>query len=115
MEHVTADLVAAYSLMGVFIFYQQLWGRDFRGSSQAFALLLNLSGLAGTLTGLVLLGYFAVSLSWVGAAVLGVVGLLGSLLGPLLLERLTGPKVIAVAGFVGWPACAYYLFQHIGR
>lgn len=114
MEHVTADLVAVYSLMGIFIFYQQLWGRDFRGGWQTLGLLLNLSGLIGTLTGLVLLGYFAVTVSWVGAAVLGVLGLLGSLLGPLL-ERLTGPVVIALAGFIGWPWCAYYLFQQIGR
>jgi hypothetical protein len=114
MEHITADLVAAYSLMGIFIFYQQLWGRDFRGSWQILALLLNLSGLIGTITGLVLLGYFAVSVSWVGAAILGVGGLLGSLLGPLI-ERFTGPKVIAFAGTIGWPWCAYYLFQHVGR
>ncbi len=52
MQTLSWTSIAFYCAFGVFVFYQQLHVKNFRGASQGFALALNLSALAGMLTGI---------------------------------------------------------------
>ncbi len=51
MQTLSWTSIAFYCAFGVFVFYQQLHVKNFRGASQGFALALNLSAFAGMLTG----------------------------------------------------------------
>lgn len=102
--------IALYCLFGIFVFYQQLHAKNFRGASQAFGLALAASAFMGTITGLIYLGYYAWNISWWVAAVVFLLGILAGFAG-LAMERLTGRYALSLGGFVGWPICAYFMFK----
>lgn len=102
--------IGLYCLFGIFVFYQQLHAKNFRGSSQAFGLALAASAFAGTVTGLIYIAYYGWNISWWVAAVVLVLGILAGIAG-LAVERLTGPFALSIGGFVGWPVCAYFMFK----
>lgn len=104
--------IGLYCLFGVFVFYQQLHARNFRGGSEALGLALSVSAFAGTVTGLVYIGYYGWHISWWAAAVVLVLGIVAGMAG-VAFERLTGPFVISMLGFVGWPVCAYFMFKFL--
>ena len=99
-----------YCLFGIFVFYQQLHAKNYRGESQAFGLALAASAFAGTVTGLIYIGYYGWSISWWAAAVVFVLGIVAGTAG-LALERLTGPFALSLLGFIGWPICAFFMFN----
>lgn len=104
--------VGWYCVFGVFVYYQQLHGREFKGASQGFALALNLFGFAGMLAGFAYLGYYGWHVSWLGAIaafILGVVAVIPS----VLVERIVGKLTLSLAGFVVWPLAAYMMFHYI--
>lgn len=104
--------VAAYCAFGVFLFYQQLHAKEFRGANQSFALVLNLSSLAAMLVGLVYLGYYGWTVVWWAPIAIFGIGLLASFAG-FLVERLVGRTMLSLAGFVGWPVSAYLMFHYV--
>lgn len=106
--------ISAYCLFGIFVFYQQLHVKNFRGASQSFALALNISAFAGMLTGLAYLVYYGWVVAWWAPIVILIIGLIASLVG-LLFERVVGSLVLSVAGFVGWPVSAYVMFHYIPK
>ena len=107
--------ITAYCAFGIFVFYQQLYVKNFRGASQTFALaLINISAFAGMLTGLAYLVYYGWVVAWWAPVVIFGIGLLASLLG-FLLERAAGSLVLSLAGFVGWPVSAYFMFHYIPK
>jgi hypothetical protein len=101
-----------YCLFGVFVFYQQLHLRNFRGSSKGFEIVLSLSAFAGTITGLSYLVYYGWSVAWWAPIPILLVGLLFTGVG-VLIERIFGVFMLSLAGFIGWPLCAYAMFKHI--
>jgi hypothetical protein len=102
--------IGLYCLFGIFVFYQQLHAKNFRGASQAFGLALSVSAMLGTITGLIYIGYYGWNVSWWVAAVVFVIGILAGIAG-LAIERLTGPFALSMLGFVGWPVSAYFMFK----
>ena len=112
MSSISWTSAAFYCLFGIFLFYQQLHGKNFKGSSQGFGLLLTLSALAGTITGIVYLVHYGWNVSWFAAIAIFIVGLLAAFLG-FLLERLIGAVALSMLGFVGWPVCAYFMFKYM--
>lgn len=111
MDSITSYTFALYSTMAIFLFYQKLHLRNFRGSSQSFEFLLGISALLGTITGIAFIIYFGVETSWVGASVLFLGGMaVAGILGPFI-ERLLGGLALSLAAFVGWPICAFFLFK----
>ena len=58
VQALSSPSIAFYCLFGIFVFYQQLHGKNFRGESQLFALVLNVSVLLGMFTGVVYLAYY---------------------------------------------------------
>jgi hypothetical protein len=52
MQALSWPFILLYCLFSIFVFYQQLHMKKFHGSSQVFAMALNISGVLGMLTGL---------------------------------------------------------------
>ena len=104
--------IGFYSLFAIFVFYQQLHIKNFHGSSQGFALALNISAFLGTLTGLAYLGYYGWHVVWWAPIVIFVIGILAAMLG-FLIERVVGSMVLSTSAFVGWPICAYFMFNFV--
>ena len=112
MQTLSWPSIAFYCLFGIFVFYQQLHVKNFRGASQPFALALNISAFAGMLTGLAYLVYYGWSVVWWAPIVIFVIGLVASMLG-FLLERLVGSLALSLGGFIGWPISAYFMFSYV--
>lgn len=101
----------AYILFGIFTFYQQLHLKSFNGSSRGFEAALVVSASLGTLTGIVFLVIYAWKVSWWPPIVmLGTTLTLGAFVG-VFLERVFGSATVSLAGFIGWPICAYLMFR----
>jgi hypothetical protein len=112
MQTLSWTSIAFYCAFSIFVFYQQLHGKNFRGASQSFGLALNVSAIAGMMTGLAYLLYYGWTVVWWAPIVILVIGVAATLVG-LLLEKLVGKEALSVGGFIGWPVCAYYMFSHI--
>lgn len=114
MQTLSWPSIAFYCVFGIFVFYQQLHVKNFRGASQSFALALSISAFAGMLTGLIYLVYYGWSVVWWAPVVVFAIGLLASVLG-FLVERVVGSLALSLGGFIGWPASAYFMFHYIPR
>jgi hypothetical protein len=112
MQTLSWPSIAFYCVFGIFVFYQQLHVKNFQGTSQSFALALNISAFAGMLTGLAYLLCYGWSVVWWAPIVIFVIGLVASMLG-FLIERVVGSLALSVGGFIGWPICAYFMFSYV--
>lgn len=112
MQALSWPSIGFFCLFGIFVFYQQLHIKHFHGSSQSFALALNISALLGTLTGLTYLIYYGWHVVWWAPIVIFVIGILAAMLG-FLIERIVGSIVLSTSAFVGWPICAYFMFDFV--
>ena len=113
MEFISWSSVLFYMFFGIFVYYQQLHVRDFQGASQVLYLLLALSAFAGILTGLAyLLVYGWVVVWWAPVLIFLISVVVGTMVG-VLFESMVGKHALSFLGFVGWPLCAYWMFQSI--
>lgn len=104
------SLLVAWVVYFGFVNTHQRHAARFKGASQGALALLNLSVIAGSIVGLVLLGYYFTQVSWYWPVVLFVAGsVIGGLLFGLLDARL-GQLTMTFAGFLGWPAAAVWAF-----
>ena len=104
--------VGFYCLFGIFVFYQQLHGKNFQGSSRAFGLALNVSALFGTITALAYLVFYGWSVVWWAPFVIVILGIAAAFLG-FVVERLVGALALSLCAFLGWPICAYFMFRYV--
>jgi ABC-type thiamin/hydroxymethylpyrimidine transport system permease subunit len=102
-----------YLLFSLFVFFQQLHIKNFRGESEAFRTILTLSALAGVITELVYLGYYGWTVSWSPPVILFIVRLVAIGILAALAEYLFGAAPISVSAFIGWPVSAYFMFLYI--
>lgn len=112
MSTISWPSIGYYCVFGVFVYYQQLHARDFRGSSLAFQTVLTLSGFAGMIVGLAYFIYYGWTVSWwvpILAFVLGIFAMIPA----ALVERIVGKLTFSLAGFLVWPFCAYLMFHHV--
>ena len=113
MEVISWPSVLFYCLFGIFVYYQQLHVRDFYGASQLAYLLLMLSALAGMITGLVYLIFYGWVVVWWAPIIIFLISLVfGTSMG-VIIEALVGKHTLSLVGFLGWPLCAYFMFQSI--
>lgn len=98
MQTLSWASIGFYCLFCIFIFYQQLHVKNFQGSSQVFALAINISALLGFLTGLAYLGYYGWKIVWWAPIIIFVIGLLASILG-ILIERVVGSLSLSMVAF----------------
>lgn len=104
--------IGFYCLFSVFVYYQQMHGRDYRGASAAFGTVLNLYGFAGMLIGFAYLIYYGWTVAWWVPILAFVIGVL-AILPASILERLVGKLALSLAGFVVWPFAAYMMFHYV--
>lgn len=112
MSSISWTSAAFYSLFSIFVFYQQLHLKSFRGASQGFGALLATSALIGTVTGFIYLGYYGWHVSWIAAVLIFVLGIVVGVTG-MFIERIIGAFSLSMIGFIGWPLCAYFMFKHV--
>ena len=109
----TFNLIASYALFSLFVFYQQLHVKTYRGASQGFGTLLTLFAFFAMLAGLAFLFYYGYEVSWLGAAgpfgIALVVKFVWFGIEAKLGLRDAAPLVSAT-GFEGIPACAYFMW-----
>lgn len=110
MQALSWPSIGFFCLFGIFVFFQQLHAKNFRGSSQGFALALNLSAFLGMLTGLAYLVSYGWHVVWWAPIVIFIIGILASMLG-FFVERIVGPMALSASAFIGWPLCAYVMFH----
>lgn len=112
MQALSWPSIGFYCLFGVFVFYQQLHVKNFHGSSQGFALALNISAILGMLTGLGYLVYYGWHVVWWAPIVIFIIGILFTLVG-VVIEKWLGKFALSLLGFIGWPVCAYFMFHYV--
>lgn len=112
MSTVNTEALIYYLIFSMFVFYQQLHLKNFKGASQGFQTLLSISAFAGMFTGIGFLVYYAIQVSFVGAVIIFAVSLLTGFIGPIL-ERALGAQTLSLLGFIAWPICAYLMFISI--
>jgi len=112
MQALSWPSIGFYCLFGIFVFYQELHVKNFRGSSQGFALALNVSVLLGMLTGLAYLIYYGWTVVWWAPIVIFIIGILFTFLG-VVVEQCLGQFTLSLLGFIGWPVCAYFMFHYV--
>jgi hypothetical protein len=109
MQTLSWSSIGFYCVFAVFTYYQGLHAKGFRGASQGFLTLLNISGLAGMLTGIIYLGYYGWTVAWWAPIVAFTAGVFAIFPG-VVLERLVGATTLSIAAFLVWPLAAYYMF-----
>lgn len=112
MQALSWPSLGFYCFFSTFVFYQQLHAKNFHGSSQGFALALNISSILGRLTGFAYLGYYGWQVIWWVPVVIFGIGTLACMLG-FLVERIVSPMIFSTSAFVGWPICAYFMFSFV--
>jgi hypothetical protein len=105
-------VVIPYCLYSMFIFYQQLHAKHFRGASQTFLSILVLTGFIGMITGLVFLVYYGFKVVWWAPFALFGLGLAFQFVSNMI-EGLIGAFALSMIGFIGWPVCAFLMFTSI--
>ena len=112
MQALAWPSIGFYCLFGMFVFCQQLHVKNFRGSSQGFALALSISAFLGMLTGFAYLVYYGWCVVWWAPIVIFVIGIVASMLG-FFVERIVGAAGLSIGAFVGWPISAYFMFSYV--
>ena len=108
-EYMPIPLIAAWCIFTLFGFYQKLHIRDFKGESQVFLLLLNLSALGSMIFAVGFLVYYGVAVKWYLPLILLALGLAFKFTWFAIEAKLGArwiPLAFSLLGFVGWPACA---------
>lgn len=112
MEYLSWPSIIFYCLFGNFVYYQQLHVRDFKGASQTFLLVLNISTFTGMLSGFAFLIYYGWTVVWWAPIVIFILGIFATIAG-VLLEKVVGAFSLSMAGFIGWPVCAAFMFYYV--
>ncbi len=112
MQALSWSSIFFYCLFSIFVFYQQLHIKNYQSANRFFASLLNISALVGMLTGVAYLFYYGWAVTWWAPIVILIIGLIVLSLS-FMIYRLLGALSLSLAGFIGWPLSAYYMFQYI--
>lgn len=114
VEVISLASVIFYCIHGMFVNYQLLHMRDFRGTSEVCGLILSISAVAGTITGLSYLIYYGWTVVWWAPILIFFIGIVFSLVS-VYIEELVGKFALSMFGFLGWPICAYLMFRYIPK
>ncbi len=116
MNKLTFATISYYALFSLFTFYLQWLSKHFEGASKVMHLVITVLGFIGMILGFSYLIYFGWNLSWIGAIVLFVIGILfGGFIGPKIERMVGGAWVMGLIGMVGMPVSAYLMFQSAAR
>ena len=113
-EALPFSTVLYYCLFSTFVFYQQLHATDFRGRSKVAEFALTMFAFVGTIVGFAFLIYYGWKVVWWAPLILFVIGLLFQFVANYA-ERIFGPHLLSLAGFVAWPLFAYLMFSSLPK
>src|SRR5690349_21308356 len=113
MDSLVWPSIGFFCLFSIFLFYQQLHIRTFRGSSQSLALALNISSLMGTLTAITYLLYYGWHVIWWAPIPILISGMLSATLVRILVQGEVGLTMLSATAFIGLPISAYFMFSLI--
>jgi len=105
-------VVIPYCFFSMFIFYQQLHAKHFRGASQGFLSFLVLTGLIGMIIGLIFLVYYGFKVVWWAPLALFGFGLAFQFISDVI-ESMIGEFALSMLGFICWPICAFLMFAAV--
>jgi hypothetical protein len=108
-ENMPPLLIITWSLFTIFAFYQKLHIRDFRGASQGFLLMLNLSAFGAMIFAVIFLIYYGITVKWFLPIILLIIGLVIKFVWFAIEAQLKKewiPYFFSILGFIGWPICA---------
>ncbi|OKH89055.1 hypothetical protein [Thalassospira sp. TSL5-1] len=114
--NIPASLIVSYSIFSIFLFYQQLHVKKFNGSSHLMGAVLGISGLTGTIFGIVFLLFWGYEVSWYQAvALFGIAFLIQSIW--FLIEAKFGIRnlygVFSLVGLVVLPVSGYFMWSEL--
>jgi hypothetical protein len=96
----------------MFVYYQQLHLKNFRGASKSAEVLLSVFVSLGMLTGLIFLVYYGIQTIWWAPFLMLVAGILFTFIG-VFIEKLIGIVTLSYLGFLALPVLAYLMFMTI--
>lgn len=96
----------------LFVSSQQMHCWNFEGASLSFKRLLCATVKIGEITGIVFLVFYGWTVKWWAPLALVGISLL-AIVPRSIVERLFGRFFLSMAGFIGWPVCAVYMFRSI--
>lgn len=114
----TPTLIGSYTLFSLFVFYQQLHVKTYRGASQGFGAVLALFALLAMLTGLAFLFYYGYKVSWLGALGLFGIAMVVKLVWFGIEAKLgirDAAPLVSLAGFLGIPMCGYFMWTALPK
>ncbi|MDT0293963.1 hypothetical protein ACFQ3R_11280 [Mesonia ostreae] len=112
MENFDILNIIYYTLFSIFIYYQQLHSKEFRGESQLFHLILNIFAFSGMIIGFAYLIFYGYKTVWWAPFIILIIGILTTFFS-VFIERITGKITLSLIGFVLWPVFAYLMFTTI--
>lgn len=112
MAALSIESIGYYCLLSSFVYYQQRHAKTFQGASDGFHDLLTYSAFLGMIAEYACLLYYGWSVVWWAPVVLFLLAVAFKF-PVVLIEKAIGETTISLAGFVGWPVCAYLLFRSI--
>jgi hypothetical protein len=114
----SAVLVVSYTIFSFFLFYQQLHIKNFRGASQGFLSLLTAFAFVAMLSGFGFLIYYGYKVSWLGALAFFGISFVVKFVWFGIEAKLglrNAASFISIAGFIGIPVCAYFMWWGFPR
>lgn len=115
MSSISFASIIYYSFFSMFAFYLQGLSREFRGASKILHFFIALFGFLGLAIGIIYLGYYGWNVSWVGAGIQLICGIIFAGSAGLILEKFIGPYGIAMSGLIGLPTAAILMFLAIPK
>ncbi len=113
MNYISWQSLLFYCFFCVFVYYQQQYLRNFRGGTQLLGSLISISVGLAVVTSLIYLIYYGWHVVWWVPIIIFFVGFVFSLIS-MIAEPYIG-SVVSMLGFLGWPICAYFMFQFIPK
>lgn len=110
-------LIGSFALYSVFLYYQQLHSRAYRGASEAFGLFLAVFALVAMLSGGAFLLLYGYRESWLAAAGLFGAGIAARFIYGLIegfLQIRWAAPYVSLTGFVALPVLAYLVWTSAG-
>jgi hypothetical protein len=96
----------------MFVFYQQLHLKNFKGSSKIFEFVLSVSIFVGMIVGVGYLIFYGIRVNWWAPFIIFIISVIFGLV-TTLLEKIVGSFTISLLGFAGMPIFAFMMFTTI--
>lgn len=106
-------LLVSWTMFAGCVNSHQRHAARFQGASAGFRLALQLSTMAGVITGLGLLVFYAIQSEWYWPLVLFLVTAITAGISFALLDAVLGAFAVSLISFAGWPICAYWSYSVI--